>query len=180
MSCGVPVLTVCTGRSPRRSAGRSPKNRRHPAGLVGAQEARPALLHGDAVRRGAGAGDVDPDRSLRELDGDVPARRRQVEASRLEQGMGERDRGMAGQRYLAVRGEVAGPHVGATGGAAGRAQGEGGLGQVHLAGDRLHGGLVERIGVEHHGAGVAGEAMAGERIHLKTRQSPHRRTIAFP
>jgi hypothetical protein len=69
--------------------------------------------------------------------------------------------GVPGQGYLAIEGEIAGAEVGFPG-----AQDETGLGQIHLPRHRQHGGVVEAVGVEYHGAGIAFQATPGEGVDL--------------
>ena len=45
-----------------------------------------------------------------------------------------------------------------------RREHEHGLGQIELAGDRLHPRVVEAVGVEHDGERVAGERRLGEHV----------------
>ena len=71
------------------------------------------------------------------------------------------DRRMAGERQFARRREDAQPRplLGIV-----RGQHEHGLRQVEFARDRLHGGGVEAVGVEHDGQRIAGEWLGGEDI----------------
>ena len=68
---------------------------------------------------------------------------------------------MAGEGQLAAGREDA--QAGAVPRFVGR-QHEDGLGQVELAGDRLHRRRVEPFGIEHHGERVAGERSVGEHV----------------
>ena len=71
------------------------------------------------------------------------------------------DRGMAGERQFALGRKD--PHPRGVDRVP-RLEDEHGLGQVELGGDRLHAGVVESIGVEHDGEGIASERRLGEHI----------------
>ena len=71
------------------------------------------------------------------------------------------DRRVAGERQFAPGGEDA-QRRGVHGIA--RREHEHGLGQIELAGDRLHARVVEAVGVEHDGERVAGERRLGEHV----------------
>jgi len=86
-------------------------------------------------------------------------------ARRDEPAAGQRprrpDARVAGEGQLDGRGEDAQPVVRVRGG---RRQHEGRLGQVELAGDRLHRRRVESFGIEHHGERVAGKRSGREHV----------------
>ena len=71
------------------------------------------------------------------------------------------DRRMTGERQLVAGGEDAnGRRVDRIA----RLEHEHGLGQIELAGDRLHARVVEPVGVEHDGERIAAERRIGEHV----------------
>mgnify|MGYP000644419163 CR=1 FL=1 len=85
------------------------------------------------------------------------------------QNAGRADIGVAGEGQFHLRGEDADTVVG-TGF---RRQEEHRLGQVQPGGDGLHGGIVQAIGVEHHGQRVAGTGARGEDVQLQEAAGGH-------
>jgi len=65
---------------------------------------------------------------------------------------------VSSKRQLAARGEDPEPVVGS---GRGRRENEGCLGQVGPAGDGLHGGRVQALGIEHHGDHLVGSLRHG-------------------
>ena len=114
-----------------------------------------------------------------QLGADARARRMQLEAALVGQHPRRADGRMAREGQLHARREDAQPVVGPgrPPGLAGR-QHEGRLGQVHLAGQRLHLVLAEAIGIHEHGQRVAMHGAVGEDIHLaKSKASCHAHSL---
>ncbi len=70
---------------------------------------------------------------------------------------------MAGEGQLAAGGEDPDPVVGS---GIGRRQHEGRLAEVRPTGEGSHGGVVDAVGVEHDGHGVAEVGLGGEDVDL--------------
>ncbi len=97
----------------------------------------------------------------------------ELQPSGLHQGEGGRQGGVAGQRDLLGRGEVAHGEIGNA-----RAPDKGRLRQVHLAGDGQHGRLVQVVGIQQHRAGVAAQGAVGEGIDLQEGVGRHRSLLS--
>src|SRR5437667_11720187 len=122
-----------------------------------------------------------------ELDPRTPAHGAEQAAARMKRGRrvsGEmpvlpqhvrgRERGVATQVHLDRGSEPAEPVAVAVGAEEGR------LGEVHLAGDRLHPGGVARLGEHAHGGGVTAEAAVGERVDLNDPESHRPLSYSLP
>ena len=129
-----------------------------------AAERRRRLTNGDAAR-GAFTAHLDVDdagllplahaaRHCRGCSARAVARQHEV----------RRDGGVADEARLGARREEA--HAQLVIGAVGLEH-ERGVGVVELARDGEHLGVGERVGVEHHARGIAGEAFGGERVDLE-------------
>ena len=129
------------------------------------------LRHGDAGRHPAVRHHLDRNDAGADLERDRRRAAREREPSGLDQRVQGRDGRVAGQRNLVGEREIARPDVGPPG-----RQHEAGLGQVHLARDGEQGGVVEVVGVEHDGAGVAREPGPREGVDLHERVAPRRPT----
>ncbi len=113
-----------------------------------------------------GVDDVHADRAFVEFerDGGAVVGGVELEPTAVHQRKARGDGGMTGQRDFLAGREIPCPEIRARAGA--RTQHETRFGEVLFAGDGLHRGGVEIVGVEHDGAGVPGERPVGESVHL--------------
>ena len=92
---------------------------------------------------------------------------------RVQEGAHGAERRVARVGDLARRRELAQAMVGV---GPGRGRDEGRARRLHLAGDRLHLGLAQPVGVEHGGRGIAGEGTIREHVDARDRhRAAHRR-----
>ena len=152
------------GRTGQQVIGCETEQRQHGFWRVRGPEHRLALRH--PHQRGLGASRrhyIDPNGAVEQVQGERErsAGGRQRHPARVEQGRDGGNGGVPGQRNLLGGREEAHREFGAAG--CGPIH-KGGFRLVELAGQALPHGGVQRIGIEHHGAGIPAQWLGSEGI----------------